>query len=217
MRELYLKMSMSLDGFVGGPNGEIDWLINTLDDESTQWILDILRPAGIHIMGSRTFQDMIGYWPFSSEPLAQPMNDTPKAVFSRKGTLDVGDISRRTTAFREAEALAALRGMDMSKSGRTISSTWTSARIFSGSLINGINDLKKEEGNYILAHGGAGFAQNLVKANCIDKYFLLTHPVALGNGLPLFSQLSRPKQLMLESTHSFPSGAVGHVYRNPQK
>lgn len=217
MRELYLKMSMSLDGFVGGPNGEIDWLINTLDDESTQWILKILQSAGIHIMGSRTFHDMLGYWPFSSEPLAQPMNEIPKAVFSRKGSLDAGNNSRRTTAFRDAEALAALRGMDMSKSGRIISSTWTTPRIFSSSLIEGINDLKKEEGNYILAHGGAGFAQSLVKANGIDKYFLLIHPVALGNGLPLFSQLSRPQKLILESSHSFPSGVVGHVYGNPRE
>jgi hypothetical protein len=57
---------------------------------------------------------MLAYWPFSSEPLAAPMNEIPKAVFSRKGTLDTRDISQRTTAFREAKALAALRGMDMS-------------------------------------------------------------------------------------------------------
>jgi dihydrofolate reductase len=61
MRELYLKMSMSIDGFVGGTNGEIDWLINTLDADSNHWILEIIRNAGIHIMGRRTFYDMLAY------------------------------------------------------------------------------------------------------------------------------------------------------------
>ena len=217
MRPLYLKMSMSLDGFVGGPNGEIGWLINTLDEESMLWILDILRHAGIHIMGRRTFLDMIAYWPFSSELLAGPMNEIPKAVFSRKGSLDAKDISQRTTAFKEAEALAALRGMDMSKSGISISPTWTAPRIASGSLVDEINELKKEEGNYILAHGGASFAQNLVKANCIDKYFLLVHPVVLGHGLSLFGQLGQPRNLILEDSLPFPSGTVAHIYRNPGK
>ena len=111
------------------------------------------------------------------------MNEIPKVVFTRSGSLDSGDIVQRTKAFRDAESLALLRGVDMSKSGKNISPTWTSPRIASGFLVDEINDLKKAEGKYILAHGGAGFAQNLVKANCIDKYFLLVHPVALGNGL----------------------------------
>jgi dihydrofolate reductase len=217
MRPLYLKMSMSLDGFVCGANGEIEWLINTLDEESTQWILKILQHAGIHIMGRRTFHDMIAYWPFSSEPLAEPMNEIPKTIFSRKGSLDAKDTSQRTTSFREAEALAALRGMDMSKSGKSISPTWTAPRIASGPLTEEINDLKKEEGGYILAHGGASFAQNLVKANCIDKYFLLIHPVVLGHGLALFSELSQARHLLLEDSLSFPTGTVAHVYRNPGK
>jgi dihydrofolate reductase len=215
MRQLYLKMSISIDGFVAGPNGEIEWLTNTLDKESTQWVLQILRHAGIHIMGRRTFLDMIAYWPFSSEPLAEPMNEIPKAVFSRRGSLDTKDISQRTSALKEAEALAALRGMDMSKSAKSISSTWTAPRIASGSLTDEINELKKQEGGYILAHGGASFAQNLVYANCIDKYFLLIHPVVLGHGLSLFSQLGQSRHLILEDSLSFPSGSVAHIYRNP--
>ena len=213
MRELYLKMSISLDGFVGGPNGEIDWLMKTLDNESTEWILKILQQAGTHIMGSCTFQDMLAYWPFSSEPLAVPMNEIPKVVFSKKGTLDINDASRRTTAFRQAASLASIRGMDMSKTGKIISSTWTAPRIMNGLLTEEIINLKKDDGGYILAHGGASFAQSLVKANCIDRYFLLVHPVVLGHGLSLFSQIPYSRELILENTFSFPAGTVAHVYR----
>ena len=55
MRRLILKMSMSLDGYVGGPNGEIDWLIRSRDEGATAWIADTLWQAGLHVMGSRTY------------------------------------------------------------------------------------------------------------------------------------------------------------------
>jgi dihydrofolate reductase len=83
MRKLILKMSMTTDGFVGGPNGEIDWLFESLDQEATRWIADTLWQAGIHIMGSRTYADMAAYWPSSTDLLAAPMNAIPKIVFSR--------------------------------------------------------------------------------------------------------------------------------------
>ena len=61
MRKLILKMSVSFDGFVGGPNGEIDWLIKNMDETTASWILNTLWQAGVHIMVSRTFYDMAAY------------------------------------------------------------------------------------------------------------------------------------------------------------
>ena len=60
MRPLVLKMSISLDGFVGGPNGEVDWIFRTMGD-STEWVIDTLRNAGTHVMGSRTYYDMAAF------------------------------------------------------------------------------------------------------------------------------------------------------------
>lgn len=86
MRKLILKMQVSLDGFVAGPRGEIDWIFSSRDEASTAWIVDSLWQAGVHLMGRVTYQDMAAYWPTSSEPFAAPMNEIPKFVFSR--TLD---------------------------------------------------------------------------------------------------------------------------------
>ncbi len=61
MRKLILKMSMSTDGFVGSPNGEIDWIFRSDDPGATSWTLDALGQAGVHIMGRRTFYDMVSY------------------------------------------------------------------------------------------------------------------------------------------------------------
>jgi dihydrofolate reductase len=63
MRELILKMSITIDGFVAGPNGEMDWLFENRDDAGTAWTVSTLWEAGVHITGSRTFHDMAAYWP----------------------------------------------------------------------------------------------------------------------------------------------------------
>ncbi|HEX2510308.1 MAG TPA: hypothetical protein VHK66_07275 [Microvirga sp.] len=67
MRQLVLKMSISVDGFVGGPGGELDWIFPTYDEGATAWTVDCLWQAGVHIMGSRTFHDMAAFWPSSTE------------------------------------------------------------------------------------------------------------------------------------------------------
>jgi len=94
MRKLVLKMSITLDGFVGGPNGEIDWILRDANDQVIDWLLDTLGEASLHLMGSRTFKDMAAWWPTSDEPLAKPMNEIPKAVFSRTGNIGAASTTR---------------------------------------------------------------------------------------------------------------------------
>ena len=84
MRELILAMSMSLDGFVSGPAGEKEWVFSG-DEEAVAWKVDCLWNASLHIMGSRSFLDMAACWPTSdSVTFAPPMNQIPKAVFSKQ-------------------------------------------------------------------------------------------------------------------------------------
>lgn len=83
MSKLVLLMQVSVDGFVAGPNGELDWIFKTMDSGATAWIVERLWKAGVHIMGSHTYQDMAAYWPSSTEPFAAPMNEIPKIVFSQ--------------------------------------------------------------------------------------------------------------------------------------
>ncbi|URK88268.1 dihydrofolate reductase family protein [Rhizobium sp. RCAM05350] len=84
MRGLILKMSMSLDGFVAGPAGEVEWMFSG-DQEAIAWSVETVSNASLHIMGSRTFRDMAGFWPTSTGVFAPPMNRIPKAVFSKQG------------------------------------------------------------------------------------------------------------------------------------
>ena len=210
MRKLVLQMRVSADGFVGGPNGEIDWLLRTMDESAISWIEDTLWQSGVHIMGSRTFYDMINYWPTSSNPLAKPMNEIPKIVFSKKRQIETSTLEQTTQALKDATQLDLENGINP-LTDKSIS-TWTNAPIASGDLRAEISALKNQNGKFILAHGGATFAQSLVGLGLIDEYRLLIHPVILGKGLPLFSTAMTPTYLHLESSTILKTGIIANIY-----
>jgi dihydrofolate reductase len=206
MRNLILKMSMSLDGFVGSPRGELAWVFRGTDPQAIAWTVDAISQVGVHIMGSRTFRDMAAYWPTSTEVFAPPMNQIPKVVFSSSGLPAIGSTTR---ALEDARAQAP-RPLDDAGSARD---SWASARVAGGDLTDEINRLKQEPGKDIMAHGGASFAQSLIERGLVDEYRLLVHPVVLGRGLPIFSKLAKPAELQLVEAKAFPGGAVAHIYR----
>lgn len=211
MRKLVLKMSISADGFVGGPNGEIDWLLRTMDESAISWIQDTLWQAGVHIMGSRTFYDMVNYWPTSSDPLAEPMNKIPKIVFSKTGQIETSTLEQTTQALKDSTRLDLQNGINPLTTASI--STWTNVPIASGDLATEILALKKQDGKFILAHGGASFAQSLVRLGLIDEYRLLIHPVILGTGLPLFSTALTPTYFQLASSTILKTGIIANIYK----
>ena len=191
MRDLILKMSMSLDGFVSDLEGQNTWMFGA-DEEAEAWIVDRISNASLHIMGSRSFQDMAGWWPTSTDAFAAPMNEIPKAVFSRQGPALLDKV--KTSA---APAAA----------------SWKQAYVASRDLAEEVAKLKAEDGKPIVAHGGVRFARSLVAQGLVDQLALLVAPVALGKGLALFSDLPAPAPLQLVSSKAFPGGAVAQVYR----
>jgi dihydrofolate reductase len=211
MRKLVLQMQISVDGFVAGSNGELDWVFKSIDDTTTDWIVERLWRAGVHIMGWRTFQDMASYWPTLTEPYTAPMNEIPKVVFTRKGFTSSQKVEL-TTAAQDASRAREKRSEVVSSTLPPSAKSWDEATVVTGHLADKIVGLKQQPGKDILAHGGAGFAQALVSLSLIDEYRLILHPVALGTGLPLFSPLSKPLDLRLLSSTVFKSGSVAQVY-----
>lgn len=194
MRELILTMAMSLDGFVSDPTGEADW-IRDGDQEAIAWKVENLSNAGLHIMGSRTFQRMAAFWPTATGVFASLMNEIPKAVFSRQGP---------------AVLKAAGTPSGQLQPG---AESWSEAYVASGDLAEEIARLKSQNGKPIVAHGGAAFARSLIARGLVDQYRLVVHPLALGKGLPIFSDVNPPKRLSLISSKAFSLGSVAQVYR----
>jgi len=90
---------------------------------------------------------------------------------------------------------------------------WDGSRIARGDLAEEIGALKDEAGGEIMAHGGAAFVQALSRLGLIDEYRLVILPVALGSGLPLFKDLTKPLRVDLAEARTFPDGTAIHVYR----
>jgi dihydrofolate reductase len=190
MRKLIMKMSMSLDGFVSSPDGKNDWVFKTGDEDSLAWSLAAVSNAGLIIMGRKTFETISRYWPTATGPFAKPMNEIPKAVFTKKGFTGIPP------------------GRDQSPA----EVSWAAAQVFDGDLAEEINELKSGSGKPVVAIGGAGFMQSLIANSLIDEYHLAIHPVALGSGLPIFTGLALPTYLKLADAKAFPKGIVVHTY-----
>lgn len=188
-------MSVSLDGFVSGSNGQKDWVFKTGDEESLAWSVGKIREAGLIIMGRKTFETLAAYWPTATGPFAEPMNNIPKALFTKKGFKGIGPVD--TTTAEQSSSVA----------------SWAEARVFDGDLAEGIRELKAGSGKPMVAIGGAGFMQSLIATGLIDEYLLAIHPVVLGSGLSIFTGLEIPVYLKLVDVKVFPKGVVAQTYR----
>jgi len=98
--------------------------LQTGDEESLAWSLAAVREAGLIIMGRKTFELTAPYWPTATGPFAAPMNEIPKAVFTKKGFAGI------------------LPGAEQSPAV----ASWAAARIFDGDLAGEIRKLQSRAG-----------------------------------------------------------------------
>jgi len=89
---------------------------------------------------------------------------------------------------------------------------WGDTQIVRGNLAEEIARLKREPGNHLLVHGGATFVQSLARERLIDEYRLITHPIAVGGGLPMFKDMQTPLRMELVDARTFKSATL-RVYR----
>ena len=179
MRKIILMMSVSVDGFIEGPDRELDWQM--VDDELHTHFNEQLGPMGAFLSGRVTHELMAGFWPTadrdpsSTGPMvefARIWRDMPKIVFSR--TLDRAGWN--TTVVREVVA-------------------------------EEIQELKAQPGGDMVL-GGADLAAAFMRHDLIDEYRLYVHPVVIGRGKPLFQPSDVRVNLRLAETRTFGNGVV---------
>ena len=176
MRKLIYSMGVSLDGFIAGPDGEIDWSVP--DEELHRFHNEQARAIGAHLYGRRLYETM-KWWDAAEErpdapgaiiEFARIWKATPKVVFSR--TLD------------------AVEG--------------TNTRLATGGAGEEVARLKAQDGG-ALSVGGAGLAATLVELGHVDEFGLFVKPVILGAGTPFFPPLDHRIELDLLETRTFGS------------
>jgi dihydrofolate reductase len=188
VRDLILKMSMSIDGFVSDLDGRNTWMFGA-DQEAKAWSVEYLWNAGLHIMGSRSFHDMAAWWPTSTDPFAPPMNQIPKAVFSRQGPA----ILRKVNTSAALDEVRARAGATQSAQLQPGAESWAQAYVVSGDLAEEIAKLKAQEGKPIIAHGGVSFARSLVAQGLVDQFVLRWRPWRWAKACRCSANSPRPR------------------------
>ena len=177
-RKLIYSFGTSLDGFIAGPGGEIDWSVP--DEELHRFHNQQARELGAHLYGRRLYEVM-RYWETAEE---QPAASDIELEFAR--------IWKATPKVVFSNTLERVDG---------------NARLVKGDAAEEVARLKQEPGKD-LAVGGAGLAAGLIRENLIDEYRLFISPVVLGAGTPYFPGLDERINLELVETRTFGSRVV---------
>lgn len=178
MRKVIVANVISLDGFIAGPNGEIDWFANVPDKDFEAYAVNLLGSVDTILFGRVTYELMASYWPTAApatddQRIIDAMNNHPKIVFSK--TLNKVD--------------------------------WKNTRLVKGDLAEEVLKLKRQPGKDMVIYGSGTIVSALAQKGLIDDFRIFVVPIALGKGKSMFEGSTRiPLQLV--ETKSFGTGLM---------
>ena len=180
-------MHVSLDGYVAGPNGEMDWI--HVDEDMFEFAGKRTYEADTALYGRVTYQMMDSYWPTAGDQPHATRHDIEHSKW-----------------YNKVEKVVLSRSMQ----GQNLPKT----KIIGQEISREINELKNKAGKEILIFGSPTAVHTLMKENLIDDYWLFINPVVLEQGIPLVRGAKDRIKLSLIETHSFASGVVCLHYEN---
>jgi dihydrofolate reductase len=183
--KLIYSMGVSLDGFVAGPGGALDW--TAPDEELHRFHNQQMREVGAHLCGRRLYETMV-YWE----------------------TADQEDPSAADYILEFASIWQALPKVVFSKTLESVEGNATLAR---GDVGEVVDRVRQVAGQKDIAVGGAGLARSALELGLIDEFRLFVSPILLGGGTPFFPALDEPIDLELVETRTFGSRVVYIRYR----
>ena len=172
---------MSLDGFVAGPNGEMNWI--KVDEEIFDHVGERISETDTAIYGRVTYEMMQNYWPNAGDESGASKHDVEHSKWYNKA--------------HKLVLSKTMKGAGL-----------TNTTIISDNLSNEINEIKQGAGSEILVFGSPTATNSLIQQNLIDGYWLFVNPIILGQGIPLFAGIKDKIKLNLLTTRQFTSGVT---------
>ncbi len=188
MRKIISFMHISLDGFVAGLNGEMDWI--KVDEEIFDYVGKRISEGDTALYGRVTYQMMENYWPTAGDKPAATDNDIEHSKWYKK----VHKVVLSKT-MKDAGLPAGQAGL-------------ANTKIISDNLSDRINEIKQQAGKDILLFGSPTATHSLIQLNLIDGYWLFVNPIILGRGIPLFADIKDKIKLKLLTTRQFICGVT---------
>jgi dihydrofolate reductase len=181
MRKIISFMHISLDGFVAGPNGEMNWI--KVDQEIFDHVGKRISKGDTALYGRVTYEMMESYWPTAADKPDASKHDIEHSKWYSKVHKVV---------------------LSKSMKGANLDNT----TIISDNIPDRINEIKKQAGEDILLFGSPTATHSLMQQNLIDGYWLFVNPIILGKGIPLFVDIKDKIKLKLLTTHQFDCGVT---------
>jgi dihydrofolate reductase len=188
MRKIIAALLVSLDGFIEGPNGELDW-VETWEDP-----FDLLPQIDTCILGRRMYPGYEQYW---RAILANPEGILPfTGKVASKGEIEYAHFADKTPHIVLSKTLDKV--------------AWKNTRIVRD--VDEIRTMKQQAGKDMHAVGGATLVSSLMNLHLIDELRLVVQPVVLGKGKALFKDVKERHALKLLGAKPLKSGAVRLTY-----
>jgi len=189
MRKIISFMHMSLDGFVAGPNGEMNWI--KVNEEIFDYVGKRISDGDTALYGRVTYEMMQSYWPTAGDEPGASKHDVEHSKW-----------------YKKVHKVVLSKTMNDSDLANTT--------IISDKVTERINEIKQAadgRSEEILLFGSPKASHSLMQHDLIDGYWIFLNPIILGEGIPLFADISRDKnsgktKLKLLNTHQFTNGVI---------
>lgn len=178
-------MHTSLDGFVAGLKGEMNWI--NIDETMFDFVATMTDKADTALYGRVTYEMMQNYWPTAGDQPNASRHDKEHSAWYNKVSKVV--LSRTLNE----------KGLD-----NTI--------VIGDHLAENIHQIKKQEGKNILIFGSPSASHSLLSESLVDEFWLFVNPVLLGQGIPLFKGITETTRLKLIETKTFSCGVIALHY-----
>lgn len=188
MKKLIWLVDTSLDGFMSGPNGELEWLAPDIDAEFWDDVNGLLATVDTTLFGRITYQNFEQYWPAVPRNPASPNHE-----------LEFSRWIEKTPKYVASTTLTQL--------------PWNNSTVLRHQVLQNVSQLKQQSGKRILMFGSCNLAIHLLDAKIIDEIRLRIHPIVLGAGRLLFKSGTKQHTLKLEEAKKFASGVMSLHYR----
>jgi dihydrofolate reductase len=186
MRNLIFFMHISLDGFVAGTQGELNWV--KIDEELFDFVAEMTAQADTALYGRVTYELMESYWPTAADKLNASKHDIEHSRW--------------------------YKSVDKVVLSNTLSDTGIErTTVLNKDLTDHINAIKRREGKNILIFGSPGASLSLLQLGLIDEFWFFVNPIIKGTGIPMFKGVLATTKLELVETKTFSCGVVALHYR----
>lgn len=189
MKNLIFFMHTSLDGFVAGMKGELNWV--KINEEIFDFVATMTEKADTALYGRVTYEMMQSYWPTAGQKPDASKHDKEHSVWYKNVTKVV---------------------LSNTMSDKGLENTI----VIHDQLAENIQKIKNQDGKNILIFGSPGASHALLSLGLIDEFWLFVNPVLLGQGIPLFKGVHEITQLQLLETKTFSCGVIALHYAKIQ-